>query len=77
MLFQLDLKHMLRSGMRYHICAARVPLGTRRDPERDPAGKQEHSGPVRAARLRNVESQKMSRIGNQRTPTGSEVRGKQ
>jgi len=34
MLFQLDLKHMLRSGMCYHICAAHVSLGIRRDPER-------------------------------------------
>ena len=71
--FQLDLKHMLRSGMCYHICAAHVSLGTRRDPERDPVGKQEHSRPVSAVRSQKAESQKMSRIRNQRTPTRSEV----
>lgn len=75
MLFQLDLKHMLRGGMCYHICAARASLGTSRDPEGDPVGKQERSRLVSTARPQNVKSQKMSGIGNQRTPTGSEVLG--
>lgn len=75
MLFQLDLKHMPRSGMCDHICAAHVSLGIRKDPERDPVRKQEHSRLVSAVCSQNVESQKTSRIGNQRTLTRSEVLG--
>jgi len=41
--FQIDLKHMLKSGMCCHVRAAHVSLQTMKGPEGDPVGKWEHS----------------------------------